>query len=577
MAKSWWLWPESGEAPLALGQGIQVVGSDPDCDLCLTARGVSRHHARLAVEERQVVVEDLDSRNGTFVGDRRVTRAALGDGDRVRFGRVAFVAHLEAEPADETLAIAFTVEAPPVTGPTVELGPVTGVPAWWLEELARLVAVGPRGLEAFRRALGLEGAWLVEWREGGPVVLEGSGPTELLQLRALRLALRVQGREGGLAQGRAGEQTPVAWCVAPTQPRRGVVLAGGFAGAEHGVALATFLLQALRPEDLPPLPRDPDDPALPECFIALPSPAAEAVRSQLQRLAAGEIPVLITGETGTGKELAARLLHHWSERRGSGPLVALNCAALSEDLLESELFGIEAGVATGVGARLGRLRAAEGGVLFLDELGELPLGTQAKLLRVLQEREVVPVGGTAPVPIDLRVVAATNRDLRAEVDAGRFRADLYYRLAGVTVHLPSLRHRTEDIAPLVHLFARRAMAELGRPIRGLSVGALAALERRPWPGNLRELQNEITRLVHLVPDHGVITEHLVGGGAPQPPVLLDDTDEDLTLQDRVEALERRLIRTALARTGGNQSAAARLLGLSRNGLANKLKRLGDLG
>ncbi|HKP76546.1 MAG TPA: sigma-54 dependent transcriptional regulator, partial [Longimicrobiaceae bacterium] len=279
---------------------------------------------------------------------------------------------------------------------------------------------------------------------------------------------------------------------------------------------------------------------------------------------------LIQGESGTGKELLARIVHE-NSRRARGPFVAVNCAAIPETLLESELFGHERGAFTGAATRrLGRFERASGGTLFLDEVGDMSPTMQAKILRALQEHEIERVGGDTPVRVDVRVVAATNRDLEAEVAAGRFREDLYYRLAVVVVHLPALRERGGDVDLLAGRFMDAFAAEHGRPVRALSPEAAARLRAYAWPGNVRQLRNVIERAV-LVADGEVLrAEHL-------PPEVLnaaegpggDGDGAFLPLRE----LERRHIRRALDLTGGNLGDTARLLGIHRNTLRQKLRGL----
>src|SRR5262249_52557265 len=220
------------------------------------------------------------------------------------------------------------------------------------------------------------------------------------------------------------------------------------------------------------------------------------IRSLIERTAETNISALITGENGTGKELSARAIHYMSGRRGK-PFVAVNCAALPDTLVESELFGIEKGVATGVERRVGRIESANGGTLFLDEIGDLSLTSQAKLLRVLQEREVDWVGGRRPVPVDIRLVAATNKDLKDEIQQGRFRQDLFFRLNVVHLHLPALREIRADIPVLAMHFLRKQAKEMGREVLGFEPEALKALTTYHWPGNIRELENEVRRGVVL--------------------------------------------------------------------------------
>jgi DNA-binding NtrC family response regulator len=317
----------------------------------------------------------------------------------------------------------------------------------------------------------------------------------------------------------------------------------------------------------------------PPDHVACPSSAMASLYRQLRAVAESALPVLLRGETGVGKELLAATLHLSSPRAG-GPLVTINCAAIPAELLEAELFGIGKGVATGVEGREGRFRLADGGTLFLDEVGEMPPSLQAKLLRALESGEIQPVG-RSPVPVDVRVVAATNADLKRRAAAGGFREDLYYRLAGCVVEVPPLRRRPRDVAVLVEHFVRRAVERSGKAVRGVTVEALQRLAVRPWPGNVRELRHEVERLVQLCPDGGAIDSTLVESAAPESErgPAAGEADEavrrasSLRLADHVEPLERRLIREALRRSGGNRSRAAELLGMSRNGLAYKMRNL----
>ena len=314
--------------------------------------------------------------------------------------------------------------------------------------------------------------------------------------------------------------------------------------------------------------------AFPEGYIPGSSPAIASLYAQMVPLVQGDLPVLVLGETGVGKECVARILHLSSARR-AGPFVAINCAAIPADLLESELFGIGKGVATGVAERAGRFQLAEGGTLFLDEIGEMPPPLQTKLLRALQQKEVQPVGG-APTAVDIRVVAATNSDLHRRMEDGVFRRDLYYRVAGYALRVPPLRERREDVPALVEAFVRAFGRETGKRVRGITVRTLRALQEYDWPGNVRELEHEVRRLVSLCPDgqpfeSGMLSAHILAPPAIAP---AEEPSLGLSLEAHVERLERRLIREALERSGGNRSEAARLLGISRNGLALKMDRLG---
>jgi formate hydrogenlyase transcriptional activator len=296
--------------------------------------------------------------------------------------------------------------------------------------------------------------------------------------------------------------------------------------------------------------------------------------------------VLILGETGTGKELVARAIHDKSPRRDR-PLVKVNCSAISAGLVESELFGHVRGAFTGaLGARVGRFEVADGGTIFLDEIGDLPLETQVKLLRVLQEREIEPVGSSQTRKVDVRVIAATNRDLEQEVAAGRFRADLYFRLNVFPIAIPPLREREGDVPLLAYYFADRFARELGRRVERIAPEALERLVAYPWPGNVRELSNVIERTVVLArgPCLEVAGELLPGApgalasspGAPRAEAA-PAAPEPRAPGQTLEEIERRHVRDTLERTGwvieGERGAAASL-GLSASTLRSRMKKLG---
>ncbi|SPE40087.1 Transcriptional regulator, NifA subfamily, Fis Family [Candidatus Sulfopaludibacter sp. SbA3] len=292
----------------------------------------------------------------------------------------------------------------------------------------------------------------------------------------------------------------------------------------------------------------------------------------IERIRDSQVNVLITGESGTGKEQAAKALHYTSPR-ARRPFVALNCAALPETLVESELFGIEKGVATGVNSRLGQFQKADGGTLFLDEIADLSLTAQAKILRVLQERVVEKVGGRTPSPVDVRVLAATNKNLEAEIVKGTFREDLYYRIKVIHIHMPPLREIREEIPLLANHFLKEYCREMNRESMEFAPEVLRKLVSSPWPGNVRQLRNEVMRLASCARQN-VITEEDLMEGVPMrvsaepaaPPLRLQ------SLKKAVEDVEQRMIRQALGETRNNQQQAAKLLGLSRQGLINKMKR-----
>jgi transcriptional regulator with GAF, ATPase, and Fis domain len=297
------------------------------------------------------------------------------------------------------------------------------------------------------------------------------------------------------------------------------------------------------------------------------SPAARQVLDLVSRVAPFKTSVLLTGESGTGKELVARMIHARSDRADQ-PFVAINCAALPESLLESELFGIERGVATGVEARTGRFESAQGGTIFLDEIGDMPLPLQAKLLRVLQEREIERVGGRRRIPIDVRVLAATNARLPEEIAEGRFREDLYYRLRVVEIALPPLRERREDIPRLVRHFLERFAARESREAPSLDREAFAALLSHGYAGNIRELENLLEGAAALSRGGVIRFEDLQWLPSRGPDRAGTETAPESDVPN-LRALQERHIRRVLKLAGGNKSRAARLLGISRRTLYRK--------
>ena len=339
-------------------------------------------------------------------------------------------------------------------------------------------------------------------------------------------------------------------------------------GRVREILLGLYSVERLRP--LPEAPRNGKD------AMVGTSPQMMGVVKAVARAATSDATVLVLGESGTGKEMVARVLHARS-RRSRGPFVAINCAAIPENLLESELFGHEKGAFTGaIGRRIGRFERAHGGTLFLDEIGDMSMALQSKILRAIQEREVERVGGGNPVSIDVRIVAATNRDLQQAVREGRFREDLYYRLAVVTVMLPPLRERGSDLDLLsVHFIAHYAR-EHGRPVRAVAEEVFNVLHRHPWPGNVRQLRNAAERAVVMADGEILLPQHLPADilsppeaaqangtpGPAEPPLVT------------LEEMEKRMIRRALRETGNNVTVAAERLGIHRNTLRRKITDYG---
>ncbi len=441
------------ERTFLLAPGENRVGSSDANDLVLPVPGVSRNHAVLRDGAAGLELEDLASRNGSFVDGTPVRRAPVRPGDVLRFGPVELqLEEIDAGDAELAVVLGGSAAEPPPLSP---------------------------------------------------------------------------------------EESTVALREAPWAPA------------------------SLWPPEL----------VFPPGYLPGRSAAMGRCYHEMRPLLAADLPVLIEGETGVGKELVAQTLHLSSARRGE-PFVAVNCAAIPADLLESEMFGIGEGVATGVKKRRGKFQDAQGGTLFLDEIGEMPRELQVKLLRALQEKEVQAVGGTA-MPVDVWVITATNLDLRQRVEEDHFRRDLYYRVAGSVLRLPPLRRRGGDILPLVEHFLRRAAAEIGRSVRGMTVKALAALEGYPWPGNVRELEHEVRRLAHLCGDGRAIDSTMLPRRLLHPAAGAPAGGEgSLKLEDHVQEAERRAILQALERAGGSQRGASRLLGISRNTLARKIRALG---
>jgi Nif-specific regulatory protein len=304
------------------------------------------------------------------------------------------------------------------------------------------------------------------------------------------------------------------------------------------------------------------------------SPCMVELRDRIARIAPANSTVLITGESGTGKELVARALHRHGARAAK-PFVAINCAALSETLLESELFGHEKGAFTGaVGQKRGRLEIAEGGTVFLDEIGEMPVTLQAKLLRVLQQREFERVGGTRSIPLDIRVIAATNRDLADAIRQAQFRSDLFYRLNVVSIRMPALRDRSDDILLLAVQFASRIGERCGRRVSGISPEARALLRTYAWPGNVRELENAIEHAVVLGSTDQILAKDL-------PDTLHDNLQDPAPgspgmLHDAIHAAKRAVVQRAMEQANQDHGKAAQLLGVHPNYLYRLIKSSADL-
>jgi DNA-binding NtrC family response regulator len=587
-----------------LNEGSLTIGALDDNDIVVSVRGVSRNHARLIVGPEEVVLEDLNSKNGSFVNGRRTSRSTLIPGDTLDFGS-ASMQFRQVDPDDVEVAIEMERRRIPRaivrnSGDDTHTEHLRGSdqPTNWIQLIGRYAAVVGGleepglgdGLELVSSELGCSGLCAFSWSGDEDPLVRGSfgrifpffdDPEVHLFLAD---AKKIGNRESVLISHVRKEAPKLAWAIAaePGEDLWGLVVNHDFSHLSSLRPLLESLLQVTVAASRDCLSTARSNGAAPDIELTIPeghivgrSEAFLKVYEQLKQLLQGDIPVLICGETGVGKEHVARLLHD-SSARAEHPFVAVNCAAIPEELLESELFGIRSGVATGVTERKGRFEQARGGTIVLDEIGEMPLSLQAKLLRVVQEMEVHPLGANLPVPIDVRIVSMSNAALQELVKEGKFRRDLYYRIAGFTLEVPPLRDRSADIPLLVEHFMRAVSSEIGKPIRGISVKALHLLEQAPWPGNVRELRHEIRRLVYLCGENQIIDSSMLSAA-----LLVPDSEEldlspsaDLNLERHTADLERRFITLALARAKNNRTQAAKLLGISRNGLAMKMERLG---
>ena len=598
-----------------------MLGRDPSNHVQLRDASASRHHARIELRDTHALLKDLGSNNGTFVNGARIEQEKLLEsGDRIRIGRVTLLFEWH-EPVPDPGGSTASLD-PGLTTPLKLNSKITDTdasnflravraetevlqPEQAFQRLKRLYEISQqlagelepakltrRLLETTLTDLGADVAALLFFRHPGSEEIvvrtakkDSGGPPRvarslLEQAMSERTALRFDGRADPSEASRSViEQKIVSAVVAPVlagktvmgalyADRRGKRLAFNKVDLEFLSILtaqsATLLVNALRFERTVAHARHLESVIPGFGPIIGKSPPFIEVLEVAQKAALSDASVLLTGETGTGKEIVARMIHRQSARR-DGPFIALNCAALVETLLESELFGHERGAFTGaIKTKQGCFEMADSGTLFLDEIGEMSPSVQAKLLRAIQERSFYRVGGSSPVKVDVRIVSATNIELKKAVEKRDFREDLYFRLGVIVARLPALRERPDDIPLLAYHFLERFAHQLKKPIRSIKADAMKLLESYRWPGNIRELQNVIERAIVLT-DAPEISVALL-------PMELRGvvTEAPAALPVNIKEAEKLCIERALKMTGGKKGKAAKLLGISWPTLNKKI-------
>jgi two-component system response regulator AtoC len=532
-------------------RGVVTIGREEDAEVRIVDPRASRYHARLHVGEH-LEVEDLGSSNGTSLRDQPLPpqeRVQLAPGDAITIGSTLLVVQ----------------RRQPSVKPR-RLWPHGYFEVRLIEECAR--AEGAKGTFALARlhlepgtdARRCEDLLAAAIRPGD--VLAGYGPNEyellLVDTGKAQAQAAVDQLAGLLRRDKLAARAGVAFFPADGNSPQ---------------ALVSVACDRVRGErSRPPL----------DGAIVLQNPVMRELYATAEKVAKGTINVLIVGETGAGKEILAQTVHRLSPR-ADGPFVCFNCAALADSLLESELFGHEKGAFTGAAqAKTGLLEAASGGTFFMDEVGEMSPNLQAKLLRAIETRTVLPVGSTKPRAVDVRFIAATNRDLDEEVAAKRFREDLYFRLGAVTLALPPLHERTDELEPLARRFLEDVAQQIGRPVPTLSAEALELMRAYAWPGNIRELRNVMERALLLCSGSEITAADLPvermrkGLVRPVPGAPPARTESETIAAGRASMgdIERQAILDALARCNGNQTRAAELLGMPRRTFCAKLKEHG---
>lgn len=599
-------------AIFALNEESLVIGRETAANLCIADASVSRRHSQIEKKESGFVLTDLESLNGTFVNDVPIKSRLLEHGDRVRIGDSQFLFLMHEGDATSKSSDVRLEDAHVLSGSTVQIRFDDAI-YQMTRDLAALMKISTsinsiRGLDNLLERL-LELLFEVVPAQRGAILLTDQGSFETSLVFGLD---RVLGKDASVTVSRTIVQQVL---------RDGVALLANDAASETTLASESLIAARTRSVMCVPLilfdrklgviyldstlVRDQFNRDHLQLVTAIAGIAAVAIENARQfewletenerlladvniehnmvgesaamqrvyhfisKVAPTDATILIGGESGTGKELAARAIHR-NSKRAQKPFMAVNCAALNESLLESELFGHEKGSFTGAFAqKKGRLEVADGGTVFLDEVAELTPSLQVKLLRVLQEREFERVGGTVTINVDLRVIAATNKNLEEAIEAGQFRQDLYYRLNVVSLEMPALRDRRDDIMLLANYFADKYGARCNRKMKGFSAEARDYLTAYEWPGNVRELENAIERSIVLGTTDSILTEDL-------PEAVLEaklSSTLPLRYHEAVTQAKKQIILDAAAQVNGNFAEAARLLGVHPNYLQRLIRNL----
>ncbi len=531
--------PDDAGLSFYLTVGSHRLGRQ-DVDLNVPKEGISRDHCDIEVlEDGGVVIRDLDSTNGTRVNGRRITRCAIQEHASIEFGDHLF----RLLPySSEELGLLFADDSSASEPQYPHNGAITIRPNAHLD-------LWSASFEVFAQDANTDEPPIMDWLTAVAGIL-GQRSIELRNAEDDSVYAAI-----GLNQQTAYELT-----------RSDHWVLYGNAEGQVPDSLAQILAKIPRPDHKQPTNhKEPMASLKRDCGTVQPE-----LRRQLldaRRVAQGPLSLLLMGDSGTGKEWTARWLHD-SSPRSSQPFFAINCAAIPAELLEAELFGIESGVATGVEARSGVIAQSHGGTLFLDEVGEMPAALQAKVLRVLDTGEIVPVGGRTAKSIDLRLISATNRDIKQAIADGGFRKDLYYRIAAHVLDLPLLKDRLEDLPGLISRFYRDACHRQGQSVRGITKRAVIAMLAFPWPGNIRQLRTTIERAVLLVPPGQPLD-------LPQLPdeLINKKNSNEFRLRSRVEQAESTALRAAVQAAEGDITEACRLLDIGRSTFYEKARKL----